>query len=358
MTTIDPLAELRAQIDALDAEILERLSARARLAQRVAAVKAADGDACYRPEREAQVLRSLVARNTGPLRAEHVSAIYREVMSACRALEQTLAIAYLGPAGTYTEAAALKHFGSSVTTVAAATIDDAFREVESGRCQFGVVPVENSIEGSVNQTLDRFVDSPLKACAEVTLPIHHHLLSKATSLEGIGTVYAHAQALAQCRRWLDRNLPRAQRVAAASNGEAARLAGTDAAAAAIAGLGAAEIYGLASLAANIEDDPSNTTRFLVIGGAIPGPSGADKTALVFATANEAGALHRALGVFAANGLSMVRIESRPSRRGNWEYLFFVDILGHVEDPAVTKAIGEFAAHTRMVKLLGSFPQAV
>lgn len=354
------LAEIRARIDALDSSIQELLNRRAAAAQEVANIKvASDPDAVfYRPEREAQVLRSVKERNTGPLGDEAMARLFREIMSECLALELPLHIAFLGPEGTFTQAAALKHFGHAVGTVPMAAISDVFQEVESGGCHYGVVPVENSSEGVVSHTLDMFMNSPLRICGEVTLRIHHNLLGTSSDLSGIKTVYSHQQSLAQCRGWLDRHLPSVERVPVGSNAEAARRARESIEVAAIAGTTAAEIYGLKVLAPNIEDDAENTTRFLVIGQQSVPPSGDDKTSLLLSTRNVAGGLHRLLEPLARHGISMTRIESRPSRRGNWDYVFFVDINGHRDDPEVASALAALKAEAGMYKELGSYPKAV
>ena len=359
------LAELRAEIDALDGQLLNLISARARLAQRTAALKQATGDeaGCYRPEREARILERITRQNRdngGPLPGEKIARLFREIMSACLALEQPLNIAYLGPAGTFTQTAALKHFGHSVQTSAFGGIEPIFREVEAGGCHYGVVPVENSIEGAVNQTLDLLHHSSLLICGEVELRIHHHLFSGRAQLAEIKRIYSHQQSLAQCRGWLAQHLPGVERVAVASNAEAARLAaegGDQDGGAAIAGETAGGLHKLTRLAANIEDRPDNTTRFLVIGKAPCPPSGRDKTSLIFSTANRPGALHRMLNCFAEHEVSMTRIESRPSRREMWDYVFFADIEGHVEDAPVKQALADLEAGAALLKLLGSYPQA-
>ena len=312
----------------------------------------------YRPEREAQILRDVKARNQGPLDSEEVTRIFREIMSACLALEQPLSIAFLGPAGTFTQTAALKHFGHSVSTVSMGSISDVFQEVETGNCHYGVVPVENSTEGVVSHTLDMFLNSSLQICGEVTLRIHHNLLSTVADLAAVKKVYSHQQSLAQCRGWLDRHLPGVPREPVGSNAEAARLVKDDPEAAAIAGETAAEIYGLSAIAQNIEDEPGNTTRFLVIGRQAVPPSGDDKTSLLLSTKNEAGGLHKLLTPLADHGVSMSRIESRPSRRGNWDYVFFVDIQGHREDPRLSKALAALRESAGMCRVLGSYPCAV
>jgi chorismate mutase / prephenate dehydratase len=354
------LDQLRDDIDTLDKQLLDLISQRARFAQQVAGVKNTSSEAVvfYRPEREAQVLRKVIEQNKGPLSEEEMARLFREIMSACLALEQVLDIAYLGPEGTFTQSAALKHFGHSVNTSAFGSIDQVFREVESGASNYGVVPIENSIEGVVNHTLDMLNDSSLKICGEVELRIHHHLLGKDEKIDDISQVYAHQQALAQCRAWLDTHLMKAERVFVASNAEAARLASTEKHVAAIASEAAAELYDLNNIANNIEDEPDNTTRFLVIGKAMCSESGNDKTSLIFSAPNKPGALHKMLSCFADNGVSMTRIESRPSRREMWAYVFFVDIEGHAEDKPVKKALSELEACAAMLKLLGSYPRAV
>jgi chorismate mutase/prephenate dehydratase len=354
------LGQIRERIDVLDRQIHDLLNARAAAAQEIAQIKAAsDPDTVfYRPEREAQVLRAVKERNTGPLGGEAVTRLFREIMSECLALELPLRIAFLGPEGTFTQAAALKHFGHAVGTVPMAAISDVFQEVESGGCHYGVVPVENSTEGVVSHTLDMFLNSPLQICGEVTLRIHHNLLGISQNLNELTTVYSHQQSLAQCRGWLDRHLPSVERVPVGSNAEAARIARDDPSAAAIAGTTAAELYGLQVLVPNIEDEAGNTTRFLVIGQQAVPPSGNDKTSLLLSTRNVAGGLHRLLEPFARHRISMTRIESRPSRRGNWDYVFFVDINGHREDPDVAAALKTLQSEAGMYKELGSYPKAV
>ena len=355
----DDLDNLRRQIDRIDEQLEDLISERARVAEAVARAKQESGDdTYYRAEREAQVLRKVMARNQGPLSDEEMARLFREIMSACLALEQVMTIAFLGPEGTFTQAAALKHFGHSVQTTPLATIGDVFREVESGAASYGVVPVENSSEGVVNHTLDEFIQSSLKICGEVTLRIHHHLLSRSPSLDDVQKVYAHQQALAQCRKWLDTHLPRVDLVDVSSNAEAARRAVEEPHTAAIASEAAAEIYGLDILQRNIEDEPDNTTRFLVIGRRETPPSGVDKTSLLIYTDNRPGALYSILEPIARNGISMSRIESRPSRQGMWNYVFFIDIEGHVEDEKVARALQELEQTANIVKVLGSYPCAV
>lgn len=356
------LGELRDEIDSLDQQIMALISARARCAQEVAHVKMAANPGqdvfFYRPEREAQVLRRIKEQNPGPLPAEEMARLFREIMSACLALEKPMHIAFLGPVGTFTQAAALKHFGHSVISVPLPAIDAVFREVESGAAQYGVVPVENSTEGVVNHTLDMFLRSPLKICGDVELRIHHLLLSKEADLAAVARVYSHQQSLAQCREWLDARLPNAERIAVSSNAEAARRASQETGCAAIAGETAGEIYGLTALVRNIEDDPANTTRFLVIGRQRVPPSGKDKTSILVSARNQPGALYRLLEPIARHQLSMTRIESRPSRLSTWDYVFFMDLEGHCEDPEVARALEELQAEAAMFKWLGSYPQAV
>lgn len=360
MSEEQELNVLRERIDELDAQLLDLISQRARCAEDVARVKRAAGaeNDFYRPEREARVLRRVQENNPGPLPNETVARLFRELMSACLALEAQLRIAFLGPEGTYTHAAVLKHFGHDAALAPMNSLPDVFREVEAGACQYGVVPIENSTEGVVSHTLDLFVQSPLKVCGEVLMRIHHHLLSKHENLDQIRCVYAHQQALAQCRRWLDVNLPKAQRVALSSNAEAARRATNEEGAAAIAGDTAADLYGLQTLRRNIEDHPDNTTRFLVIGSQVVPPSGEDKTTVLVSTPNRPGALHRLLTPLALNSVSMTRIESRPSRCVNWEYVYFFDIEGHADDPKVKAALAGLRQEADLFRILGAYPRAV
>ncbi len=354
------LEAIRARIDQLDREIQKLISERAACAQQVGLIKQAQGPDArfYRPEREARILREVLARNEGPLDGEEMARLFREIMSACLALEHPMQIAFLGPEGTFTQAAVHKHFGHSVTTLPLGAIDEVFREVEAGSAHYGVVPVENSTEGVVNHTLDMLLDSPLKICGEVELRIHDHLMGKMDSLEEVTRIYSHSQSLAQCREWLDGNLPGIPREAVSSNAEAARRAASEAGAAAVAGEVAAELYGLNILARNIEDHPNNTTRFLIIGRDDVPPSGEDKTSLLVSTRNKPGALFRLLDPLARNGISMTRIESRPSRQGMWEYVFFLDIDGHREEEKVAAALAELEEAASLFKVLGSYPKAV
>lgn len=355
------LQVVRQQIDAVDEKIQALLNERTALAHQVAEIKQSLGDQSdfYRPEREAMILRNVMARNTGPLSDTEMARLFREIMSACLAAEKPLRIAYLGPEGSFTQAAAVKHFGGSAEFHPVSTIANVFNAVETEYACYGVVPVENSTEGMVSHTLDRFISSPLKINGEVSLRIHHYLLGKATDLQQIKQVYAHPQALAQCRQWLGDQLPNVELMPLDSNSEAARrVAEMDEQAAAIAASNAAEIYGLHVLASNIEDEAGNTTRFLVIGNQHVGSSGDDKTALLVSTKNKPGALQKLLQPLAESGISMSRIESRPSRKGIWEYVFFIDIDGHSQDSGVAAALKKLEDESSMFRVLGSYPKAV
>lgn len=360
MADSQELQDIRQKIDEIDRTIQDLLNQRASCAMRVAEIKQEiEGSSqFYRPEREAQVLRMVSERNQGPLPGEEVARLFREIMSACLALEEPMNIAYLGPEGTFTQAAALKHFGHSVKTTPKTAIDEIFREVESGAANYGVVPVENSTEGIVTHTLDTFINSPLRICGEVEQRIHHNLLSKASALAEVKAVYAHQQALAQCRDWLDENLPQAERIAVSSNAEAARIVAEGEGGAAIASSAAAELYGLNIAVSSIEDEPDNTTRFLIIGRKPVPASGKDKTSVMVSAKNKSGALVSLLQPIADAGISMTRIESRPSRRGNWEYVFFFDIEGHEDDQPVQEALKTIENEAAVLKVLGSYPKAV
>jgi len=353
------LRELHDRIDALDAQIQELISERARCAQETAKKKSrAHTDNYYSPEREAQTLRRVVERNKGPLPDEEMARLFRGVMSACLALESPMSIAFLGPAGTFTQEAALKHFGASVETLPLGSIGEVFREVESGNAHFGVVPVENSTEGVVNHTLDMFMTSSLKICGEVTLRVHHHLMGLGQDYNQAKQVVSHQQSLAQCRKWLDTNLVGIERVSVNSNAEAARVASEDPNCVAIAGNSAAKIYKLNILAAKIEDKPDNTTRFLIIGKHETAPSGVDMTSLLLSGQNKPGLLHALLDPLAQHNINMTRIESRPSGQTVWDYVFFVDVDGHVADEIVQKTLVELNKVADFVKCLGSYPKAV
>ena len=352
----DKLKPLREQIDQLDEELLVLINRRAALAQQIGHLKGES--VVLRPEREAQVLQRLQNNNKGPLDNAAVSQLFTEVISQCRALEAPLSIAYLGPEGTFSELAAIKRFGSAIQGVPCATIDEVFREVESGSAQYGVVPVENSSEGAVGRTLDLLMDSVLQVCGELMLPIHQCLLSQQHELSAIKTVFSHPQSLGQCQGWLNQHLAHADRIPAASNAEAARLASENPHSAAIAGAQAGTLFDLKMCAENIEDDASNTTRFLMLGRQQVAPSGNDKTSLAMSSANRPGAVHDLLVPLAKNNVSMTKLESRPARSGSWEYVFFVDIEGHQKDAKVAAALAELKQVAAFVKILGSYPVAV
>ena len=353
----DELQRLRASIDALDDRLLEAINERAKLARAVGSLKVGQA---YRPEREAQVLSRIKRQNPGPLADETVALLFREIMSACLALERPITVAYLGPKGTFSEAATLKQFGLAADALPTASIDEVFRSVESGAADFGVIPVENSTEGAVGRSLDLMPQTPMKVCGEVIVRIHHNLMAKAplADLAAVKRVFSHGQSLGQCHEWLNTNLPHAERIAVASNAEAARRASVEPGSAAVAGEMAAQHYGLAILHANIEDEPNNTTRFLVLGNYEPRPSGRDKTSLILSARNRAGAVYEMLTPFAQRGVSMTKFESRPSRVALWEYLFFVDIEGHRDDPKVAEALEEVGRIAGYIKVLGSYPAAV
>ncbi|WP_234086282.1 prephenate dehydratase [Azonexus sp. R2A61] len=354
------LSGVRADIDRIDGDILRLLNERARCAQKVGEIKAEFGDAgfIYRPEREAQVLRRLQELNPGPLPNENITFFFREVMSACLSLEQPLSIACLGPLGSFTCAAATKHFGHAARLLPQASIDDAFREVESGRAHYVVAPIENSTEGAVGRSMDILLGTPLKICGEVVLRIHQNLMTRAATLGEITKVYSHAQSLAQCHEWLNRNLPGVPRVSVASNSLAAQMAAGEPGAAAIAGRAASEQTGLPMFAENIEDEPNNTTRFLILGKHDAGVTGRDKTSLIMSAPNRTGALHELLQPLAVAGVSMCRLESRPAKNALWEYVFYVDIEGHRSEAPIAAALDRLAANAAYLKILGSYPVAV
>ncbi len=358
------LQALRVRIDSLDEKILELISQRARCAQEVGRIKMAtlaEGEEAifYRPEREAQVLKRIMELNKGPLDNEEMARLFREIMSTCLALEQPLKVAYLGPEGTFSQAAALKHFGQAVISKPMAAIDEIFREVAAGAVSFGVVPVENSTEGAINHTLDSFLEHDLVICGEVELRIHHHLLvAENTKTERITRIYSHAQSLAQCRKWLDAHYPNVERVAVSSNAEAAKRVKSEWNSAAIAGDMAAQLYGLSILADKIEDRPDNSTRFLIIGNQTVPATGDDKTSVIISMSNKPGALHELLIPFHTSGIDLTRIETRPSRSGKWTYVFFIDFMGHKDDPLVRSALEKIAQEAVGLKVLGSYPNAV
>ncbi len=356
------LTQIRNRIDAVDRKIQSLINERARYAQQVGISKGELSSAVdyYRPEREAEVLRAVLERNEGPLRDEEMLRLFREIMSACLAQQDPLKVSYLGPEGTFTQSAVYKHFGHSVRGLPLSTIDEVFQEVESGSADFGVVPIENSTEGTINHTLDMFLTSPLKIGGEVELRIEQHLLGNEDSLDSIVRICAHEQSLAQCRGWLREYLPHVELIGVSSNATGARRARDEQGTAAIGGEAAADVYNLKILVNNIEDRPDNSTRFLVIGRELLASSGEDKTTVLVSTSGTGGAgvLHTLLQPFATHGVSMTRIESRPSRRQNWDYVFFIDLEGHADEPPLKDALAELQKNSSLFRLIGAYPKAV
>lgn len=350
------LAPLRKSIDGVDDQIIELLNRRARLAQEVGSVKLKHNMRAYAPDRERALLDRLASRNPGPLSEDSLRLIYKEIISASLALECPLEVSYLGPEATFTHEATKYHFGMSARLHACRTIPDVFNDIERRRGEYGVVPIENSSEGVVNHTLDMFMTSDLHICAEVLLEVSHHLLCRSGEVSGITKVYSHPQAIEQCRKWLDANLPGVPLIDVSSSARAAQLAAEDSGAGALASDLAASIYGLQIAASNLEDLSGNLTRFLVIGRDAPEPTGNDRTSVMFALKDEPGILFQALKCFADRDINMSRIESRPSRRRAWEYLFFIDVVGHQQDPALSQAIAALTEACVFIKVLGSYPQ--
>jgi chorismate mutase / prephenate dehydratase len=351
----DKLKPLRERIDAIDRQMLDLLNQRARIAQEVGHVKAETNAPVFRPEREAQVLRSVAERNPGPLLANDVQTIFREIMSACRALENRVTVAYLGPAGTFSEQAVHQQFGRAIEGMPCTSIDDVFRAAEAGTADFGVVPIENSSEGVINRTLDLLLQTTLIISGEIGLPVHHSLMTRSGTMDGVQRICAHSQALAQCQRWLNQHYPQIERQAVTSNAEAARMASSDSSVAAIASDIAGLEYNLQIVQAHIQDDPHNRTRFAVIGNLHTTPSGKDQTSIVLSVPNKAGAVYNLLAPLAKHGVSMSRFESRPARTGTWEYYFYVDIEGHALDEKVARALSELKENAAYFKILGSYP---
>ena len=351
----DKLKPLRLQIDAIDTQLLDLLSQRARLAQQVGHVKAQTLAPVFRPEREAQVLRGVAERNPGPLPAHDVQVIFREIMSACRALEKRVTVAYLGPPGTFSEQAVYQQFGSAVEGLPCTSIDEVFRATEAGTADFGVVPVENSSEGAINRTLDLMLATTAVISGEVAIQVHHSLMTKSALMDGVVVICAHSQALAQCQVWLNAHYPNIERRAVASNAQAAQMASNDPSVAAIASEMAGQQYQLGVVNAHIQDDPHNRTRFAVIGHLHTGPSGHDQTSLVLAVPNRPGAVYKLLAPLDKYGVSMTRFESRPARIGTWEYYFYVDVDGHGNDAHVARALAELKDSAAFFKVLGSYP---
>ncbi len=354
--TTEQLKQLRHEIDKIDSEILKLVNKRAEYAQQIGFIK--KSGIIYRPEREAQILTRMQQENTGPLNNTRIVQLFTEIMSVCRALEKSIVVACLGPRGTFSEEAAIKRFGSAVSTLPCDSIDEVFRNVESGTANYGVVPVENSTEGAVGRTLDLLLQTSLTVCGEIQLPVHQSLMAQQSDIGKIGKIYSHPQSFAQCHHWLQTSLPgisSSKYINTSSNADAARLASLDEHAAAIASKRAAEIYGLAICAENIEDDCKNTTRFLILGTQFVEPSGKDKTSLVMSAGNYAGAIHKLLTPFAQHNVSMSRLESRPSRTNLWQYVFFVDIEGHQQDNNVSDALRALKEKAAFLKILGSYP---
>jgi chorismate mutase/prephenate dehydratase len=359
MPDADALAELRSRIDAIDRELLDALNRRSRLAMQVGEIKQKDGSVAFRPEREAQVIQGLKRDNAGPLKTDSIAPIWREIMSACRALETPTRVAYLGPAGTFSELAALGFFGSTIVKVPCASIDEVFRATTAGGADFGVVPVENSTEGVIARSLDLLLSSPLVILGETSLAIEHNLLRREPGLEGLAAVCAHPQALAQCHGWLGNRLPNVERRPVSSNAEGARLASLDASLAALASRHAAAEYGLHVVAAAIQDDAHNRTRFAIVAHPDrqpqPGASGNDRTSLVVSVPNRPGAVHDILVPLKRHGVSMTRFESRPARSGQWEYYFHIDVQGHPDQAEVAAALDELRELCAFFRVLGHYP---
>jgi chorismate mutase/prephenate dehydratase len=346
---------LREKIDRLDAQILALLNSRAELAQQVGHLKAVTNAPVFRPEREAQVLFNVARKNKGPLSSLDAQLIFREIMSACRALERRVTVAYLGPAGTFSEQAVFQQFGHAVVLLPCVSIDEVFRTTEAGIADFGVVPVENSSEGAVNRTLDLLLHTSLSISGELSIPIQHSLMAACGDYSKITKICAHSQALAQCQTWLNHHYPTIERVAVASNAEAARLASLDSSIAAIAGENAGNHYELQVIHAHIQDDPHNRTRFAIIGNSNCAPSGRDQTSVVLAVPNKAGAVYSLIAPFMQFGVSMTRFESRPARTGTWEYYFYIDVEGHQHDESVARSLSELKKSAAFFKILGSYP---
>ena len=357
------LGEIRERINSIDERLQSLINERAKIAQLVGVAKGKLPSAVdyYRPEREAEVLRSVLQRNDGPMRDEEMLRLFREIMSACLAQQEPLKIGFLGPEGTFTQTAVFKHFGHSVRALPFHTIDEVFQEVECGAADFGVVPIENSTEGSVNNTLDMFLTSPLKIAGEIELRIEQHLMSRFKGLENIERICAHEQSLAQCRGWIRENLPHVELIGMSSNAAGARRARDEAGTAAIGPEVAVAVYDLEIMVNNIEDRADNATRFLVVGRKLLSPSGDDKSTILVSTsdtAGGAGVLHHLLQPLAEHGVSMTRIESRPSRRRNWDYVFFIDLEGHAEESPVAEALAQLQANSSLFKVLGAYPKAI
>ena len=351
------LPEWRKEIDQIDEQVLQLLNRRAQLAQQIGHAKSSARSHYFTPEREHVVFKRLLSLNAGPLDASAVRAIYREIISACRALEKPLSVAMLGPEGTFSHLAGIARFGTSSAFQAMDSITDVFAEVERNHCDYGVVPVENSWAGAVPETLDNFINSNLRVVSEIYQPVLHNLLTRCETLAQVKRLYSHFQPLAQCRRWLRNHLPNVEEIEASSTAKAAEMAAQDAEGAAIATSLAAERYDLPILCEHIEDDPTNRTRFLVLGYNEPEPTGRDKTSVMFTVHNRAGELVHALNAFEKYDVNLTMIESRPTKAAAWQYLFYIDMQGHVRDTPVTKAINLLKEHSLFVRILGSYPEA-
>ena len=355
MSRKETVDELREKIDQVDEKIIEFLSQRACLAQKIGQTKNLGNEEIYVPSREKEILQRVSRLNQGPLPEQAIRSVYREVLSASRSLEGPLRVAYLGPDATFTQVAARERFGLSTVYVSVASIQGVFQEVERGRANFGVVPVENSTEGVVTHTLDMLVEADVKICAEIYLEIHQCLLSRPGRSGQFQRIVSHPQAVAQCRDWLANHFPQVPGVEVASTAQAAQMAAQDATLAAIAGRLASEFYGLEIVEENIEDQSNNITRFLVIRDQISRPTGEDKTSIIFSVKDEVGILHRMLEPFAKNRINLTKIESRPLKNKPWEYLFFLDFNGHVEEPGICKALKQLEKICIFVKVIGSYP---
>ncbi len=353
----EEIQTLRKKIDAVDDKILELLNRRARIVQEVGKAKSKTQTSYYKPQREREILRRLEAQNSGPFPRSAIQPVFREIISACRALQAETTVAFLGPPATFSHAACLQHFGSSVRTIPGNMIRDVFEAVERGKADYGVVPIENSTEGSVGQTLDMLIESGVKICGEIVTKISHDLLSRSGRSEEVRKIYSHPQALGQCREWLRKNFPDAELEEAGSTSKAAQLAVEDPETAAVASSLAADLYGLKVIASRIEDNSSNYTRFLVLSRQWTEKTGKDKTSVLFSVSHAPGALFRPLQIFFERGINLTKIESRPTKGGAWEYVFFVDFEGHASDPHVAQALDRLKEHVLFIKMLGSYPQA-
>ncbi|MBT3826897.1 MAG: prephenate dehydratase [Nitrosomonadales bacterium] len=346
--------KLRKNIDEIDKRLLELISNRGMYAKEIGLLK--DDGIVYKPEREAQVISKLIKENKGPLSNDSVTNSYKSIISNCRALEKKLTISFLGPSGTFSEEATIKHFGENVKSIPTNSIDEVFNNVQSSKVHYGVVPIENSTEGGISRTLDLLLMKDLKICGEITLPIHHCLISKSKDLKKIKSIYAHGQSLAQCHDWIANNLPNAEKITVLSNAEGAKIASKEKHSAAIASERAASIFKLNILQSHIEDEPNNTTRFLILSDQEIAPSGNDKTSIVVTTKNKPGAIVDLIQPFASRRVSLTKLESRPSKIGMWEYVFFIDVEGHKNNPKVKLSLADLEKKSSFMKFLGSYPK--